>query len=133
MASNVYAFPPPAVTLPAVVVGYPELLDLQTTFGRGSDELMFPVWFIVADQGVNADARDALSAVLASGTTIANVLSSTSSWGTSNCGMAHIEPVTIAGSPYLAVKFDVDVMTSGAVNLTNVMDGLKTLITGAGL
>ncbi len=133
MASNVYAFPPPGIAVPAVVVGYPEKLDLQATFGRGSDELLFPVWFIVADQGVTVAARDALSVVLASGTTIANVLSTVATWGASNCGTAHIEPLTVGGTAYLAVKFDVDVATSGAMDLSAIMDGLAALVTAAGL
>ena len=133
MASNVYAWPPPTIIPPAVVIGYPETLDLQTTFQRGSDELLLPVWFAVADQGTNKDARDALSAVIASGTTIANVLSTTAAWGASNCGMAHIEPLLVANMPYLAVRFDVDVISNGPVNLSTVMDALAALITGAGL
>ena len=133
MSSNVYAWPPPVIVTPAVVIGYPDPLDLQTTFGRGSDELTFPVWFAVTDQGTNKDARDAISAVLASGTTIANVLSATGSWGASNCGMAHIEALNVGNVPYLSVRFDVDVITNGPLNLSTVMDALAALITGAGL
>ena len=133
MASTVYPFPPPGIATPAIVIGYPEVIDLQTTFGRGSDTLEIPVWFVVADQGVTAQARDALSAVLGAGQTIAGVLSSVSAWGTSNCGGARIEPLKVGGIDYLAVKFDVECSTSGPVNLSAVMDGLAALCTAAGL
>lgn len=133
MSSNVYAFPPPGVTAPAIVVGYPEEIDLQAAFGRGANAFQIPVWFAVSDQGVTADGRDALSAVLGSGTVIANVLSASAAWGDTSCAAARIAKTEIGGIEYLAVRFDVDVVTSGPLNLTSVMDGLAGLCTAAGL
>ncbi len=131
--STVYAYPPPGITAPAIVVGYPVEIELASTFGRGSDSVVIPVWFAVADQGVLATARDAVSAVLGSGTTIANTLSMEAAWGATHCGKASIDPLRVGGVDYLAVRFDVNVATSGALDLSAVMDGIAGACSAAGL
>ena len=132
--SNVYPFPIDGITVPAIVIGYPDSMAFDRTFARGSDELVVPVWFIVGPgQTSTKDVRDALSAILADSTSIKSALDGTKSFGTVRVSDVKIETVASGSVSYIAARFDVDVITSGAMNLSAIMDGLAALCSAAGL
>lgn len=63
MLPNVSGWPNPTITPPAFVVDYPPQIDMDATYGRGSDRAQFPCWavFGAAD---SQSARDVLSSFL---------------------------------------------------------------------
>jgi hypothetical protein len=55
----VYGWPPDSVTVPGVVVTYPDAYDFDATYVRGSDEITLPVVLVVG----KASARGARSLI----------------------------------------------------------------------
>ncbi len=70
---SMYPFPAEAISTPAVVVGYPTVIEFNATFRRGSDRAEFPVWFVVTRNDAKG-ARDAISAIVASSQSIKDLL-----------------------------------------------------------
>lgn len=133
MATNVYAWPVDEITVPAFIVGFPEELNLTTTFQRGSDELVLPCWFVVgAAQSSTPDVRNALSAELANGT-ISDAIEGAFAWGSTNVDRAHISRITVGAVDYVAIKWDLAVITNGPMNLATIMDAIAAAVTSAGL
>jgi hypothetical protein len=58
---RVFAYPPGSVTPPAAVVSYPEGIEFDATYGRGSDRMTLPVVVVVGKASDRA-ARDKLGA-----------------------------------------------------------------------
>jgi hypothetical protein len=110
VTERAYAWPADNVQPPCAVIGYPEDIEFDATFGRGSDVAVFPVWFLVGKVSERT-ARDRLSAIVTGATGIKNALdggypSYIQTARVQNCRPA---PVTVAGVEYLAARFDVEV------------------------
>lgn len=116
-----FGYPPDKITPPAAIVTYPEDYTYDAAYGRGMDRLTVPVVVVVGkvsdrqavkDLGKYADGSGAASvkAVLDAKTT---------AHGWTKCGevvvkRAVFDLVTIAGSPYLAATFTLDITGAGA-------------------
>jgi hypothetical protein len=71
---RVYAWPVETISPPCAVVAYPnDPIDFDLTYGRGSDRLRIPLYFMVG-KAVERTARDALSGVLTGATGIKDAL-----------------------------------------------------------
>ncbi len=115
---RVHAYPPPTVTPPAIVVGYPEQVDFDETYGRGMDRI--PRWPIVAVVGkaseraarkkilgyASGSGPDSVKAVLESGTYAA--------FDTLRVVSVEFDVITIAGTDYISALFFVDIAGDGA-------------------
>ena len=114
---RVSAYPPDNVQVPVAVVGFPESIQFDLTFGRGVDHIEFPV-FVLVGKVWDRTTRDEIAAycsgsgaksvkaVLAAGTYTAMSSVRVSS--------ATLETVSVAGTEYLAAIFVVDVFGTGA-------------------
>jgi hypothetical protein len=132
--SNVYEWPADSVTVPAFVMGYPENIMPKMTFGRGGDEADYPVWYVVGQgQTSSKDVRDQLSLALGNAADVITVLDGVHSFGAVDTTTPHIQPVNVGTVPFIAIRFDCHVMTSGPMNMSAIMDGLATLLRTAGL
>jgi hypothetical protein len=108
IAPNNYAYPVGSVTVPCTVVGYPTTIDFDTTFVRGGDRAVLPLWHVVGKSGTK-DARDALSAVLADASSVKSALDGLQSFGSVRVTDAEIAELTIAAITHIGVKYTVEV------------------------
>jgi hypothetical protein len=113
---RVFAFPPGALVPPAAVVGYPDQIVYDATYGRGMDRMTVPVVVVVGKaqargtvarigQYANSAGSTSIKAVLESGTYTA--------FDTLRVATALFDAVTIGGTEYMAALFDVDIAGSG--------------------
>jgi hypothetical protein len=112
---NVYAFPPDAVTVPALVVRYPESITYDSTMARGADELELIVVALVgkvSDRGartslnsyIDGDGeRSVKQAVEADPTLDGNC-------HTLRVAEAEVVTNTVGGIEYLAVEFTIEIV-----------------------
>lgn len=114
VSSRVFAWPEEAVPAPAVVIGYPETIEFDMTFGRGSDKATFPIWFL-AGKVIGRATRDAISAIVTGATATKNVLDGPLTVGANTASVrvteCRIETVTVGTVQYLAARFDTEVIT----------------------
>jgi hypothetical protein len=105
-----------SVSPPAAIVGWPDTYDYDKTMGRGADALTFPVVVVVG----RADARstrDRLSQ-FADGTGVYSIKAAVDGYDSSVYDSARVTKaefgtVSIAGTHYLAVTFDVELYAPG--------------------
>ncbi len=112
ITKHVYAWPSESVVVPAAIVGYPDPIDFDMTFGRGSDSATFPIWLVVGKVSERT-ARNILSAYITGATGIKNTLDGNLSGSVQSCRVVDckIESVAIGGVPYLAARFDCEVFS----------------------
>ena len=103
---NVYPWPVDNVVVPCAVIGYPEEIEFDQTFGRGSDRAVFPVYFVVG-RVIDRVARDYLSAVISGQDEIKELIDTTIETATTtDC---KVQPLTIGNVEYIAAVFRVEV------------------------
>ena len=117
IADTGYAWPSEGAVAGDAVVGYPDAIDFDLTYGRGGDRARIPVWVLC---GLIADEStlDAISALLDSGaaavkdalegTTLSGAVSSIRATN------ATVMPYTVGTKTpitYLSVRFDLDIIT----------------------
>lgn len=114
---SVLAYPPPDLPCPGAYVSYPQSIDFDETYGRGSDQFTeLPIVFIV---GVATDlsARDTVSAWSAGdGPNSIKALAEAHEWATCDditIGQCEFDFVTLAGIQYLAALFKATVVGPG--------------------
>lgn len=113
---RVYRCPPSSVSVPAAVVSYPEHIDFDASYARGSDDLTLPVVLVVgrpSDRGARSaiagycagSGASSIKAVLEAGTyTAFDSLRVTS---------AQFDVVTVGTTDYLAATFEVRITGRG--------------------
>ena len=104
---NAYAYPADGIVVPAMVVGYPDEIDIAQTFTRGTDHCIIPVWFVVG-RVVEKAARDKLSALLSGSVDIIATLRNAAGQ-VSEVVKVTVETITVGAVAYLAARFDVEV------------------------
>jgi len=106
-----YAWPQDTVSPPCAVVGYPEDIDFDLTYGRGADTATFPVWFIVG-KVVERAARNKLSEVIAGANGIKDALDGNLGGVVQTLRVTRCRPVTltIGGISLLAAEFSAEVI-----------------------
>ncbi len=110
LTPNVYPYPIESIAVPCTVIGYPERIDFDNTFGRGSDRADVPLWVIVGKTGT-ADARDALSTLIADASSVKSALDGQHAFGAVRVTDASIQEIAVGGVTYMAVKFSCDVIS----------------------
>lgn len=108
LAQNVYAWPVDSVTVPCVVVGYPDNIDFDVVFGDGPDQWSIPLWFVVGRTTSKA-ARDVLSGALDGINDIKAALNGVQSFGTVNLTVGAIEEVSVADAKYISLRLTAEV------------------------
>jgi hypothetical protein len=107
-----HAWPVESITPPCWVVGYPEDIDFDAVFARGSDKATFPMFYIVG-KVTTKTARDMLSAVISGVDELKAAIEADPTLGAviQTCRVTHCRPqeITVAGVAYLSARFDVEV------------------------
>jgi hypothetical protein len=111
-----FAYPPGSVQPPAAVVSWPEV-TYDATMARGVDQLLVPVFVLVATVEPRA-ARAALAPYLA-GSGASSVKAALDGGTYTACDVvrvasASVESVTVGGNPYLGAVFSVEIIGTGA-------------------
>jgi len=117
MGLRVHAFPPDKITPPAAITTYPESLDYDSTYGRGSDRLTLPVVLVVGKVSARASRADIARFADGSGTASVKTVLESGTYATFDSVRvmrAVFDVVTIAGVEYLAATFTLDVIGKGA-------------------
>lgn len=110
--TRAFGWPAAEVPVPCFVAGYPDGdFDLDASFRRGMDRADFPCWFIIG-KPTERTARDAISpklqavkSALEADRTLGGVVQS------ARVAAARVEPVTMGGIEYLAIRFTVNVVS----------------------
>lgn len=101
-----YAYPASAISVPALIVGYPEI-EYDTTFGAGSLTAVYPVWVVVGKTTEPA-TRDALSAFLEDGAgTLKAAIESALAARVTN---ASIDELAVGDVNYVAARMEAEVI-----------------------
>lgn len=107
-----YPYPADTISAPAVVVGYPTEIEYDSTFRRGSDRAVYPVWFVVPRTDPKK-ARDDISAILAGARSIKDVLDGDLGGVVQACRVTGAKPafIDVGAVSYAAAEFTVEVYT----------------------
>lgn len=106
---RVYDYPPDSVAVPAGIVGLPDTVRYDETYGRGSDSAIFPVHVLVSKVSDRA-SRDAVSSYLAA---VKAAVDGNLAGAVSDARVSEAKPqmITVAGTEYLAITFTVEVFS----------------------
>lgn len=115
---GVDAYPPPTVVPPRAIVSYPERINFDLTYGRGTDRIPdWPIWVVVG-QATQRTARSRIMAYAsASGPVSFKTVLEAHDW--QSCDELTVtgvefDVVTIASVDYIAAGFHCDIVGSGA-------------------
>lgn len=109
--------PADQVQVPAAVVGFPDTLTYDETYGRGMDRLQLPVAVLVAKVASrNANKQIAKYAAGTGASSIKAVLESGTYTAFDTCRVmrAEFDVITIGGVDYLGITFAIDIAGQGA-------------------
>jgi hypothetical protein len=114
---RVHAYEEKSVSPPAALVGLPNTIDFDKTYGRGMDEATLEVTLLVSEVGGARVARNAI-APYADGTGPMSVKQALERRNYTACDSvtvrsARFDVVTIAGTRYLAVIFTLYITGQG--------------------
>ncbi len=115
-----FGHPVGSLPLPGAVVGLPDLVEFDATYGRGSDALTFPVWVLVARGDERAAALELAAYLDGSGAkSVKTAVDSTNINGYVACDtvtvtMAETGAYTYNGVETLGAEFTVQVTGSGS-------------------
>ncbi len=112
VVTNAYGWPVRSVKPPAAIVGYPDELEFDVTFGRGSDRAVIPIW-IVCGNVHDKTARDTLSGYIAGATGVKDALDGDLGGAvqTARVTDCQIEKIDIGGVEYISARFDLEVFS----------------------
>lgn len=113
---NTYAYTVQRVTPPAAIVTWPEEINFDATYGRGSDSFTLPVFVLVGKVDARS-SRDALAEYLA-GSGPRSVKAVIDGYAyieldSARVASATVESVTVADVEYLAAIFQIEIFGKG--------------------
>lgn len=110
VTTRAYAWPSGQIQPPCAIVGYPEQIDFDATFGRGSDRAVFPVWMVCGNVS-DRTARDVLSGYITGATGIKDALDGNLGGAvqTARVTDCQVEKTTIGAVEYISARFDIEV------------------------
>lgn len=110
--ADVHAYPAESVTVPCLVVGYPEDIEFDVTFKRGSDKAVFPLYALVG-KVTELDARNRLSDVITGAAGVKDALDGNLGGAVATARVTDCKPeaVTVGGVEYLSATFSIEVFT----------------------
>lgn len=104
------------ITPPAAVVGWPDPINYDATYARGSDQMTIPMTIVVGRIDARS-ARDDLSRFLdgSGAASIKTVVDGhiTTVWDSAQVQSATVTVVSVAGVEYLGAEFQIDIFGSG--------------------
>jgi len=114
---RVYRFLPDQVSAPAAIVGYPQTIDFDTSYGRGVDMITMPVYVLIdrtwdrstAERFSGLTAGSGASSVKAALEAKPNLV-----YSTARVRQADFSVITVSGLFYWVATFLVDITGSGA-------------------
>lgn len=111
VAVRVYPWPIQNVNPPCIVIGYPDDdIVFDSTFHRGSDEVVFPVYYVVG-QTADKNARDLLSEIIQSDFKEALDGNLGGAVNASTVRSARIVEYVSGDITYLAARFNVEIFS----------------------
>jgi hypothetical protein len=113
---RVFDYPPETISAPAGYVSYPESIDFDATYGRGTDKVVGLPIVLLAGKATSRAARDTVSGWSAGGGASLKAAFEAHTW--TSCDDLTITSVRfdteeLAGNPYLAAIFTADAIGSG--------------------
>lgn len=113
---NAFGYPADTISPPAAMVDYPDGIEFDATYGRGSDTMVVPVYVAVGKASDRA-ARDTLGAYAdgAGAKSVKQVLEAGAYEAFDTCRVSGAEfaVITVGAVDYLAAKFTVDITGPG--------------------
>jgi hypothetical protein len=117
---RVFAYPAAKLPLPGGIVGLPEEIEFDQTYGRGSDASTFPVWVMVGRADDRAAAAQLQPYLNGSGAkSVKAKLDNTTANTYTSCDTVTVTTATVGAFTYngvdlLGAEFTVTVTGSGA-------------------
>jgi hypothetical protein len=117
---RVFAYAPDDVPVPAAIVGLPEDIQFDQTYGRGSDEMDVPVWVLVAVNADRSSSKELAAYLNGSGSkSVKTKLDSKANNTYTKCDTVRVTraetgPIPYAGAIYLGAEFTVHITGSGS-------------------
>ena len=110
VVENAYGWPVKQARPVCAIVGYPDALEFDATFGRGSDKATFPV-YIVCGAVHDQSTRDVISGYITGATGVKDALDGDLSGAVQTARVTDctIDTLTLAGVEYLAARFLIEV------------------------
>jgi|WetSurMetagenome_2_1015567.scaffolds.fasta_scaffold419962_2 hypothetical protein len=109
LVAQVYDFPVENITVPCVVIGYPTTWDFDMVMGSvGVGTAVFPLWFVIGKTNTE-DGRNLLSDVMSQAGSIKDLIDACTAYDV-RVTEATVTEMTVGGVPYLAAKFDCEVL-----------------------
>jgi hypothetical protein len=106
LAPKVYEWPADSVTVPCLVVGYPDDIRFDVTFDSGPG-YSIPVWYMLGNSP-DKTARDTLSTKIP---LVAAALDAVAGVRLSHVAQGDVQKVTVNAVDYIAAKFTVEITT----------------------
>jgi hypothetical protein len=114
---NVFAYPPPTITPPAVIVSYPERVEYDQTYGRGLTRVSGLPVVVLEGKATDRSARKRIAAYVSDqgAKSVKLVLEDTASesWDDLTVASADFDVITIAGVDYIAALFTCNLACQG--------------------
>lgn len=114
---RVYNHVPKSVAIPAAIVAWPEAVEYDASWGRGSDRFHIPVMVVVSDVTArNAPARLGDYVNGSGAKSVKAVLEAhvPTNYDALRVTAARMEPITVGSVDYLAATFELDIIGPGA-------------------
>jgi hypothetical protein len=107
---RVYPWPTDSPQIPCVVIGYPEEIDFDATFNRGSDKATFPLYYM-AGKVSDRTARDQLSDIITGATGFKDALDGDLDGAVNSAYVVNckIQELSVNGVNYLTARFDLEI------------------------
>lgn len=104
-------YPPDSITAPATVVGYPTMIEFDSTMVRGADRALIPVYFLTGTTSDRA-AMDLITAIIAGAGAIKDTLDGNLSGTVDSARVvdARVQRTDIGGALYIGPVFTVEVI-----------------------
>lgn len=116
--NKAYGYPPETVSPPAAYVSYPQSVDYDATYGRGSDRITnLPISLVVGRVTVETTRDTAAAWASGSGEQSVKLLFEKHQWISCDdltISSCTFDVETIAGIPYLVAVFTADIIGGGA-------------------
>jgi hypothetical protein len=113
---RVYPYNADSVQPPAAVIGWPDQIEYDQTYGRGSDKITLPMW-VVVDRQDQRTSRDRLAVYLdgAGDSSIKAAVDGGTYTACDTVRIATASPValTLGGVDYLGAAFDIEITGEG--------------------
>jgi hypothetical protein len=106
---RVFDFPPKSAQAPFAFVDFPQRLDYDATYGRGSDRLTLDVYVAVANQ-VSRSTRDAIVAYCGTAAgSVKNALEGSTTSFTTRVTAVEFGQISLASGDFFGAVFTLDI------------------------